>query len=55
MLLSTNSQKLKSLTLNPEKLTLSQTEKINYSIKSVVDKKTDEYWKNYQKHLKVVC
>ena len=48
MPLSTNSQKLKSLTLNPEKLTSSQIEKINHSIKSVVDKKTDEYWKNYQ-------
>ena len=48
MPLSTNYQKLRSLTLNPNKLTSNHISKISDVINSVVSKKTDEYWKNYQ-------
>ena len=47
MPLKTNYQKLKSLTLNSNKLTDIHLEKINEIIKSVVNSKKDEYWKNY--------
>ena len=47
MPLSTNYQKLKALTLNYNSLTTEHISKINDIVKSVIDKKTDEYWKNY--------
>ena len=47
MPLKTNCKKLKSLTLNSNKLTDTHLNKINQIIKSVIDIKKDEYWKNY--------
>ena len=47
MPLKTNYKKLKSLTLNYNSLTTEHISKINDIVKSVIDKKTDEYWKNY--------
>ena len=49
MPLSTNYQKLKALTLNYNSLTTEHISKINDIVKSVIDKKTDEY---KQKQLK---
>mgnify|MGYP003136230031 CR=1 FL=1 len=47
MPLTTNYQKLKSLTLNSKKLSDTHLTKIKQIIESVVDDKKDEYWKNY--------
>ena len=50
MPLTINYQKLKSLTLNSNKLTDTHLSKINQIIKSVIDNKKDEYWKNYKNY-----
>ena len=50
MPLTINYQKLKSLTLNSNKLTNTHLSKINQIIKSVIDNKKDEYWKNYKNY-----
>lgn len=46
MPLTTNYQKLKSLTLNSKKLSDTHLTKIKQIIESVIDDKKDEYWKN---------
>ena len=47
MPLTTNYQKLKTLTLNSKKISDTQFKKIKQIIKSVIDDKKDEYWTNY--------
>ena len=54
MPLTTNYQKLKSLTLNSKNLSDTQLAKIKQIIKSVVDNKKDEYWKNYIDYKKLL-
>jgi len=47
MPLITNYKKFKTLTLNSKKLSDTYLTKIKQIIKSIVDDKKDEYWKNY--------
>ena len=47
MPLTTNYKKFRTLTLNSKKLSDTHLKKIKQIIKSIVDDKKDEYWKNY--------
>ena len=47
MPLTTNYKKFRTLTLNSKKLSDTHLTKIKQIIKSIVDDKKDEYWKNY--------